>query len=78
MITIISKKFPECFPEGFRDKLLTFGAKEQELNVYRICKFGIINEEAFVGSVEESLRRGKKKENFLSLMTLVIILHLVI
>lgn len=62
MITIISKKFPECFPEGFREKLLTFGAKEQELNVYRICKFGIINEEAFVGSVEESLRRGKKRK----------------
>ena len=40
--------------------MLDLGAKEQKFNVYRICKLGIINESAFVGSVEESLRRGKK------------------
>lgn len=62
MIAIISKKFPECFPDGFYDKLLALGAKGQELEVYRICKLGVIDEDAFVGSMEESLRRGKKRK----------------
>ncbi len=62
MKNIVVKKFPDCFPEGFRDKLLTLGAKEQQLKVYRICKQGIIDEEAFVGTMEESLRKGKRRK----------------
>ncbi len=62
MMKISNKRFPECFPQGFHDKLLAVGAKEQELKVFRICKSGLINEDAFVGTMEESLRRGKRRK----------------
>ena len=59
---ITTKDFPDCFPSRFREKLLKLGAKEQELKVFRICKSGLINEDAFVGTMEESLRKGKHRK----------------
>lgn len=56
------KRFPECFPDKFREKLIAAGAKEQELYVYRICKAGIVDDAAFWGTFEESFRKGKARK----------------
>lgn len=62
MKNIVVKKFSDCFSEGFRDNLLALDAKEQQLKVYRICKQGKVDEEAFIRSMEESLRKGKRRK----------------
>lgn len=62
MKNIVVKKFSDCFSEGFRDNLLALDAKEQQLKVYRICKQGKVDEEAFISSMEESLRKGKRRK----------------
>ena len=62
----IEKIFPEGFPTNFREKLLTLGAKEQSMVVYRICKYGKLDEMAFLSTFEETvrkLRKGKLIEN---------------
>lgn len=46
---ILKKKFPSYFPV----ELLPEGAKEQELEVYRICKWGKIEPKAFLTTYEE-------------------------
>ncbi len=60
----IEKTFPPCFPAGFREKLMGLGAKEQQLVVYHICKYGVIDDDAFLGTWEETqrgLRISRKK-----------------
>ena len=41
---------------------MALGAKEQQLKVYRICKKGVIDEEVFIGTMEESLRKGRLRK----------------
>lgn len=49
--------FPACFPENFETELLPITQEDsKELDVYRIIKRGVLNREAFIGSMEESER----------------------
>lgn len=57
------KEFPDCFPHEIVDEILLEG-KNKEIEVYRICKKGKINREAFMSSLEEAiLKRGNPKLN---------------
>ena len=56
--TVLKKKFPSYFPV----ELLPIGAKEQELEVYRVCKWGKVEAAAFLTSYEEYLRNPGLKE----------------
>lgn len=48
------KCFPAYIPE---DKIRKAGAKENEYNVYRICKWGQLDQHAFISTYEETLER---------------------
>lgn len=52
----MSKGFPDFFPDNFEVLLKNIGAKEQNLNVYRICRNGTINRDAFLSSYEDGLQ----------------------
>jgi len=60
------KGFPNCFPTDFREKILPKGAAEQKLEVYRVCKWGRIERQAFLSTYEETelgLRPPKRGDN---------------
>jgi hypothetical protein len=50
-------EFPDCFPENFKEKILPQEARPQDLEVYRVCRDGIIHKESFLSSFEEKLQR---------------------
>lgn len=41
------------FPAFFKNFEMPDDATNEEIEVYRVCKYGVINREAFVGSYEE-------------------------
>ena len=45
-------KYPKCFPDNFEEDILPKGAKEQEIQVYRIIKYKNIRDN-FISSYEE-------------------------
>lgn len=47
----VTRKFPDCFPPNF-EKMLPYGACEYEINVYRVCRLGIIDKKAFLSNYE--------------------------
>lgn len=51
------KKFPKCFPENFEADILPKEAKEDNKQVYRIIKYGILDRESFISTYEE-IQRG--------------------
>lgn len=55
---ILKKKFPSYFPID----LLPKGAKEEELEVYRVCKWGKVEPRAFLNSYEERIYNNALKE----------------
>lgn len=60
------KKYPECFPENFESEILPNEAKEKNIPVYRVIKYGEINRNSFISTYEE-IQRGliprRKKMN---------------
>ena len=50
----MQKCFPAYIPE---EEIIIAGAKENEYNVYRICKWGELNQHAFISTYEEVLER---------------------
>ena len=61
-----TKKFPNYFPIG----QLPVGAKEQNIEVYRMCKWGIVERKAFFSNYEEAVflgieLKGYSHENYL-------------
>lgn len=50
----MQKCFPAYIPE---EEIRKAGAKENEYNVYRICKWGELNQHAFISTYEEVLER---------------------
>lgn len=50
-------KYPDCFPENFESEILPSGAADNNLEVYRIAKYGIINRDAFISTYEEIQRK---------------------
>lgn len=62
-IYVKDNEFPDCFPDNFKDEILPEDAKPQGLSVYRVCKNGSINNEAFCSSYEEALKKGLDKQS---------------
>lgn len=64
-------EFPEGFPDNFEKTLRDAGAKEQEFNVYRVAKSGILNRDAFLSTFEEEKKglvlKQRRSSNSLSL-----------
>lgn len=53
----------KCFPVYVpKDDIIKAGAKENEYNVYRICKYGILNQHAFISTYQETLERNGNTE----------------
>ena len=50
-------EYPECFPENFEKEILPKEAKEDEKDVYKIIKSGIIDRNGFISTYEE-IKRG--------------------
>lgn len=50
------KKYPDCFPDDFEERILSKGARFQSRSVYRIMKFGKINRDNFLSTFEETER----------------------
>ena len=51
------RKFPDCYPKNFESEILPIGAKEQEIEVYRVAKTGKIDESTFWSTFLENLNR---------------------
>lgn len=52
-------KYPKCFPENFETDILPEGAKEENKHVYRVIKYGEINNpKAFIAYGETEAACG--------------------
>ena len=51
------KEFPDCFPENFETEILPEDAREDNKDVYRVIKNGILDRESFISTYEE-IQRG--------------------
>lgn len=51
------RKFPDCYPKNFESEILPEGAREQEIEVYRVAKTGKIEESTFWSTFLENLSR---------------------
>ena len=50
------KSFPDCFPNNFVTDMLPEGAIEDNKEVYRVIKYGILNRDSYIGTHEEILK----------------------
>lgn len=46
-------RFPDCFPSNFQEDILPKNLKPLHVHVFRICKYGSINKQAFLSTFEE-------------------------
>lgn len=51
------KEYPDCFPQNFASEILPKQAKEENKSVYRVIKFGEIDENSFISTYEEIQRK---------------------
>lgn len=65
MVTEV-RKFPDCYPENFESEILPEGAREQEIEVYRVAKTGKIEESTFWSTfLENSIERGNNTSRYI-------------
>jgi len=50
-----TKAFPSCFPPNFATEILPQGLPAMQIEVFRVCKTGIICKDTFLSSYEEVL-----------------------
>lgn len=61
----MKKEFPDFFPNGFKNLIYSMGARDQSLDVYRICRQGVVNRDAFASTYESrpDLRKKEKRQD---------------
>lgn len=57
------KRFPDNYPKNLMNLILEAGAKEQSMNVYRVCTKGKVNRDAFNSSFVDKLLRNQNTVN---------------
>lgn len=60
------KKFPDDYPDNLMELIIEDGAKEQLLNVYRVCNNGIINRDAFNSSFTDNKNKTIEGEGIVN------------
>lgn len=50
---VVNREFPDCFPQDFKERILPEEAKPEEREVYRVCKWGVIDDRTFLSTFEE-------------------------
>ena len=46
-------RFPDCFPPNFAEDILPKNIKPASIEVFRVCKYGKIDKQAFLSTFEE-------------------------
>lgn len=50
---VAENMFPDCFPSNFQETILPHNLQPTKMLVYRICKYGKIDKQAFLSTFEE-------------------------
>lgn len=58
-----NNKYPDCFPADIEQRIIEDGAGKNKYTFYRISRTGLINRDAFMGTIEERLRNASLQQN---------------
>lgn len=61
MLIKLAPVFPDCFPPDFTDEILPKDMPQLTMQVYRVCKWGTIDRNAFLSSYEETIKGLRPK-----------------
>ncbi len=57
----MKNKFPACFPKNLLDLIVEDGAEAKAIDVYRVCRNGKINRDAFLSTIQENKTTSNSK-----------------
>lgn len=57
---ILSNTFPNNYPDNLLELIINDGAQEQNFEVYRVCRNGLVNRDAFNSTFQEKPNRKRR------------------